>query len=145
MLPVQTRNSSEKMNRNATENYATSANEQSWQTDCAENLQMRIDEARSSGKHLFVWDRTGQVPMHFENFGINKEFTVEMVSVALADVDVHTVLDSGLQGLRSALAESLSTGNPLLINLGMLAPDFKSVYAHPEIFPSNTIFSWSRL
>ena len=48
-----------------------------------------MDEARESGKHLFVWDRTGQVPTFFESFvGINKEFTIEMVSVALADVNV---------------------------------------------------------
>ena len=64
------------------------------------------------------------MPTLFESFGINKEFTVEMVSVALANADVHSVLDSGLQGLRNALSDSLSTGSPLLVNLGMLAPDF---------------------
>ena len=68
-----------------------------------------------------------------------------MVDVALANVDVHSVLDNGLQGLRNALSQSLRTGSPLLINLGMLAPDFMSIYAHPDIFPSHTIFNWNRL
>ena len=46
-----------------------------------------MQEAREIGKHVFVWDKTGLVPTFFENFGINKEFTIEMVRVALADAD----------------------------------------------------------
>ena len=86
------------------------------------------------------------MPTFFENFvGINKELTIEMVSVALADVNVKSVLDTGLQGLRNSLSQSLATGTPLLINLGMLGPDFRAVYTHPEIFPSDLIFNWARL
>ena len=77
---------------------------------------------------------------------MHKEFTMEMVQVALAQgLDVDKVLDSGLLSLRQALVESITAcGNsPLLINLGMLGPDFTNVYTHREIFPSRSIFNWS--
>ena len=55
-----------------------------------------------------------------------------MVKVALAgDDDVKSTLYSGLQGLRRVVSNSLTSGLPLLINLGMLEPDFRSVYTHP--------------
>ena len=69
-----------------------------------------------------------------------------MVQVALASSDkVSEILDLGLTGLNTALAQSIESGAPLLINLGMLAPDFNRVYTHREIFPSNLIFDWPSL
>lgn len=68
-----------------------------------------------------------------------------MVEVALAKDDYESAIYSGLQGLRGVVAQSLSSGTPLLINLGMLGPDFKSVYTHPEFFPASSIFNWQVL
>ena len=59
--------------------------------------------ARQQGKHIFIWDKTGLVPTEFENFGINVEFTVDMVNVAIAKDNIESVLNQGLQGLHSAL------------------------------------------
>ena len=46
-------------------------------------LQERVMEARDAVRHLFIWDKSGLVPLSFESFGINHEFTVEMVAVAM--------------------------------------------------------------
>ena len=78
--------------------------------------------------------------------GINKEFTVEMVDVALAQkAQTDAMVDLGLLQLRSALVASLSTGRPLLINIGMLSPDFNRVYTNAEIFPARHVFDRNQL
>ena len=69
--------------------------------------------------------------MYFEAFGIHNEFTLEMVKVALAKYpDVDSVLDSSLTYLKDVIVQSMCTQSSLLINLGMLGPDFNSVYTH---------------
>ena len=78
-------------------------------------------EAREQGKHLFIWDKSGQVPTYFAEFGIHKEYTEDMIRVALASKNnVVDVLDESLDSLRKSLVESLCSESPLLINLGML-------------------------
>ena len=83
---------------------SAAATQEDWQVERVENLEQRGIEAREQGRHLFVWDKAGQAPLYFENFGIHKEFTLDMVSVALEKSDVQSVLYAGLMGLRSALA-----------------------------------------
>ena len=51
----------------------------SWQSEKLAGLEHRLDQARNLGKHLFIWDKTGQVPSYFEDFGKHHEFTCEMV------------------------------------------------------------------
>ena len=69
-----------------------------------------------------------------------------MVSVAMADDNrAQSVLLSSLQNLRDSVLESLCSGSPLLINLGMLSPDFDKVYTHPEFFPSEAILNYDSL
>jgi len=110
------------------------------------DLQNCVDEARRLSKHLFVWDRSGQVGTYFAEFGIHMEFITDMVNVALSTQDKVTgVLDTGLIRLSDSLVTSLQTQMPLLINLGMLSPDFNRVYSHREIFPAETIFDWTQI
>ena len=52
---------------------------------------------------------------------------VGMVRVALAGKDAFVVLDEALNSLRHSLSLSMQHGIPILINIGMLAPDFKNV------------------
>ena len=95
------------------------------------------------GQHVFVWDHTGLVPVVFD--GVHKEFTIEMVNVALTDKgSVKDVLNDGLRSLQSDLIEAMRTGSQFLLNLGMLAPDFTSVYTSPDLFPSELIFDCKR-
>ena len=66
-----------------------------------------------------------------------------MVEVALAQsASLEEVLTCSLHDLRKSLAEAHSTDRPLLINLGLLAPDFNRVYTDPEIWPADKIFHW---
>ena len=69
-----------------------------------------------------------------------------MVDVALAKSECsEETLTSSLQGLRLSLAEAHSEEKPLLINLGLLSPNFKQVYTDPEIWPADKIFDWEEL
>ena len=68
-----------------------------------------------------------------------------MVDVALAQTSVDSVLDNGLTRLREAMSDSYVIEKPLLINLGLLGPDFRRVYRHDKIWPSDTIFNWAAL
>lgn len=52
---------------------------------------------------MLIWDKTGLVPAYFETFGVHKEFTNEMVTVALAKTNINKVLDSSLESLSNAL------------------------------------------
>ena len=70
-------------------------------------LEARVISCREQGKHLFIWDKTGLVPTYFEEFGVHKEFTNEMVSVALAKANINKVLDSSLESLGNALVQAL--------------------------------------
>ena len=97
-------------------------------------------KASANGQILFIWDKSGGVPTEFETFGVNKEFTIEMVGVALAKTRVESVLEMALKSLRVALVSSMEAGSPFLINLGMLNPDFKRIYTRPKIFPAAEIF-----
>ena len=86
------------------------------------------------------------MPSYFEDFGKHHEFTCEMVQVALAvPLSVDDVLNGSLESLREALAETIVSGRPLLINIGMLGPDFNNCYTHRTIFPSQKIFNWHQL
>lgn len=68
-----------------------------------------------------------------------------MVNVALAKKGVEDVLDEGLASLRQAMVDAYVTDKPFLINLGLLGPDFNSVYRHDKVWPSETIFDWAAL
>ena len=82
------------------------------------------------------------MPQEFESIGgIHKEFTREMIDVALASEDVEEVIDLGLISLRNSLDEAVEADKPLLINLGMLNPNFNNVYTDDTIFPSSKIFN----
>ena len=74
------------------------------------------------------------------------DFTEQMVRVALAQRhEVNEILTESLQLLRTELAQAMVTGSHLLVNLGMLAPNFCSVYTDDEIFPTEAIFRCSHL
>ena len=106
-----------------------------------------MEEASLNDKNLFIWDKTGRVPSEFEAFdGVNKEFTCQMVDVALADKDsVIPVVKLALESLRFALVYAMEAGRPFLINLGMLNPDFYRVYTHRRVFPAAKIFDKQQL
>lgn len=101
-----------------------------------------LEEANSKNQHVFLWDKTGQVSTYHEGPVI--DFTEQMVRVALAQRhDVNGILTESLQLLRTGLAQAMVTGSHLLVNLGMLAPNFGSVYTDKEIFPTEAIFRCS--
>ena len=53
---------------------------------------------------MFVWDKIGQVSLQFESFGLNKDFTNEMVNVATATPqNIETVLEEGMNSLRESV------------------------------------------
>mgnify|MGYP000943427109 FL=1 len=84
--------------------------------------------------------------MYFEDFGICQDFTQELVKVATADAHVQEqVLIQSLATLRCQLVQSLRDTKPLLINLGMLGPNFNDVYTHPVIFPASQIFDFENM
>ena len=75
-----------------------------------QQLEFCVKDAARQGKHLFIWDRCGQVATFFSEFGIHKEFITDMVEVALASADqVAGVLDSGLSSLRDSLIQSMQS------------------------------------
>ena len=69
-----------------------------------------------------------------------------MVDVAIATPDsIFDVLCKGMSSLGESLVQALSSDTPLMINLGMLRPNFITVYTHRDVFPSDTIFDWAEL
>ena len=75
-----------------------------------QDLEFSVNEAARQGKHLFIWDRSGQVATYFAEFGIHKEFITDMVQVALASADrVTGVLDTGLSSLSDSLVQSIKS------------------------------------
>ena len=68
-----------------------------WPVIDIENMEGAVDDARRLGKHLFLWDKSGQVAAFFSEFGIHNEFITDMVSVALASAkEVNGVLNDSL-------------------------------------------------
>ena len=107
------------------------------------HLSEKLEEANRREQHVFLWDKTGQVPCYFE--GTVVDFTQQMVQVALAQKhDVNSILTKALNGLSSELIQAMATGSHFLINLGMLAPNFDTVYTDDKIFPAETIFDCKR-
>ncbi len=74
------------------------------------------------------------MPTYFSEFGIHQEFTHEMVDVALA----------GLWKLRDAVDQAIEHDKPILLNIGMLGPDFNRVYTHVEVWPAAELFDWAK-
>ncbi len=68
-----------------------------------------------------------------------------MVDVALAQGTVDQTLNTALTKLRDAVVLAHQTNKPLLLNLGMLGPDFNRIYTHEEIWPAEHVFNWSKL
>lgn len=102
-------------------------------------------QARSTGQNVFIWDRDGRVPVFFETFGLTKDFTDEMVQVALSNKgNVNKTLSRSLGLLMDSLLSAMDTGTHLLLNLGMLAPDFKEVYTDDDLFPAQKVFNASK-
>lgn len=114
-----------------------------WTKVSLSRLERCVERASVNGQHLFIWDQTGQASCFFELFGIHNEFTERMVEVAMAKSEcLEEALTSSLHDLRRSLTEAHSTERPLLINLGLLAPDFNRVYTDPEIWPADKIYDW---
>ena len=108
-----------------------------------DELPQRLEEARLAGQNVFIWDRTGVVSLYFD--GVTADFTEQMVKVALAKKNqIQPVMDESLAMLQTQLVEAMQTGNKLLLNLGMLAPDFHNVYTNRDIFPAEEIFDSKR-
>ena len=55
-----------------------------WKVVAIEKLGQAVSDARLQRKHLFIWDKTGLVPVLFEEYGKCIDFTEDMVCVALA-------------------------------------------------------------
>ena len=70
-----------------------------------------------------------------------------MVNVAISKTkdDCAIALKQAFTSLRAALVQSLCDGLPLLINMGMLGPDFVKVYTDYVEFPSEAIFDFDQL
>ena len=70
------------------------------------------------------------------------DFTHDMVSVALATSQsgVDKALNGSLSVLMKEVLTSMTNGSCLLLNLGMLAPDFNGVYTDDELFPADKVF-----
>lgn len=68
-----------------------------------------------------------------------------MVDVALAQDTVDQTLNTALTKLRDAVVQASEINKPLLLNLGMLGPDFNRIYTHDEIWPAQHVFNWSTL
>jgi len=65
-----------------------------------------------------------------------------MVDVALTEQDkeVDNVRSRGLKRLRKKMIRAKVDDRPLLINMGMLEPDFRTIYTDEDIFPASDIF-----
>ena len=131
-------------NTPSTASSASSFDPDAWPLVDLDHLQESVDEASRLGKHLFIWDRTGGVASHFSEFGFHIDFIPDMVKVALSDYqNLHSDLEDGLTSLRNSLAQALHAQLPMLVNLGMLAPDFNTVYTCGDIFDADVIFDWA--
>ena len=65
--------------------------------------------------------------------GLYFDFTQSMVEVALSEkLEVSTALDKSLRLLRSNLVSAMCSGTGMILNLGMLAPNFHRVYTSDE-------------
>ena len=53
-----------------------------FENGCLDQLSDLVNQARKERKHVFLWDRTGLVPLFFD--GMVGDFTDQMVEVALA-------------------------------------------------------------
>ena len=114
-----------------------------WRLIEIENMQDVVAESKRNRQHLFILDTNGAVNTYFEEFGTIKDFTREMVQVAVCSESTQIdVLDASLKSLGDSLRRASQEGQPFLINLGMLKPDFKKVYTHTTSFPSKSIFKW---
>ena len=93
---------------------------------------------------MFLWDCTGSVACFFD--GDHKDFTVEMVEVAMCDTaSAQRVISDSLWSLGRDLVDAMQYGRQFLLNLGLLKPDFRRVYTCPEAFPADMIFDNKRL
>ena len=111
------------------------------ETDLA-RLPDRLEQARHAQKHVLVWDQDGMVGLYYD--GLYFDFTQSMVEVALSEkLEVSTALDKSLRLLRSNLVSAMCSGTGMILNLGMLAPNFHRVYTSDEQFPASKIFDYS--
>ena len=70
-----------------------------------------------------MWDLTGTVPLHLDANEV--DFMHAMVKVALCEkTAVQSVLADALLMLRNHLVSAMTTGSCMLLNMGMLSPDF---------------------
>ena len=103
-------------------------------------LPEQLEKARLAEKHVLLWDLTGSVPLYMDDAN-EADFMHEMVKVALCKKpSLHSVLMNALKLLRQHLINSMVSGTCMLLNLGMLTPDFRKVYTNDEVFPANIIF-----
>ena len=114
-----------------------------WEKISLMKLELVVKKAARLEKHVFIWDKSGQVAQFFELFGIQQDFIDCMVKVAIAeDYQVPELITESLNILRDSIHHAASERKPLLWNLGMLSPDFNLCYFDEAIFPSDTIFEW---
>lgn len=114
-----------------------------WERVSPIKLELVIKKAAELEKHVFIWDKSGQVAQFFELFGIEQDFIDCMVRVAIAEDDqVPALITESLQILRNSIHFASSLRKPLLWNFGMLGPDFNTCYFDEAIFPSEIIFAW---
>ena len=76
----------------------------SWPKRTIFDLEDEIANAKEQKRHLFILDKDGGVPTEFEGLGgIHKEFTYEMINVAMSSDNVGDMIDIGLVSLRESL------------------------------------------
>ena len=113
---------------------------------CMSELKELVDDSRAQEKNLFLWDKAGQIPLYFD--GVCADFTDDLVRAAMTNSDrgFERKVKAGLCNLRQHLMTAMSEGKPMLLNIGMLAPDFCKVYTDEGLFPAETLFNrkkWS--
>ena len=114
-----------------------------FQQTSVDELPEKIEEARMAGKHVFLWDMTGQLPLILD--GIHFDFTDDMIQVALSEQSsVNETLERGLKRVQAHMFEAMQTGCNFMLNLGMLAPDFNKVYTDADFFPASKVFDCQR-
>merc|ERR1719362_1620816 len=86
---------------------------------------------------MFIWDKTGNLDTFFKYKGWLLDFFFAHRKVEAG----RTQPDDAIEEFRDALVKSGRQGQPMLLNLGETAPDFKQVYTNPNLLDTSLVFN----
>ena len=98
-------------------------------------LAQEIEAAQEMGRYCIIFDKNENANVYFTYKGTMREANKLQVSVTIG----HRTMEEALDVLRKSLVYTMRIGDVFAINCDNLNLNFKDIWTHPDIFPTDEI------